>query len=197
MRRTFNALFVAAASLYIIAGGCSSNRTYVLQDPPPGSVLTGVALRGMDSSIKIDPAQRTEFEKILAEKITEIYGSQPQADGDLIIQYRFVLFDQGNTAFRVGSNVANLAGSPFYGLGDGAVGIEVIYLRKDGTRLGHVVTDGSISGAFGNTSSGLDQAASSIAKYTKSSFSCPTCGQTGVSSQPSKVPGLRTLKDPA
>ena len=172
---------IAAVSLcslvttLVALGGCASNRMFVLNPVAPGTTISSLTIRPGESSIAIDPENRADFEAALSDELTELYGVKPTPDADLIIEYRFVLYDQGNTAFRVGSNVLNLVGSPFYGLGDGAVGVEAVYFRKDGTRLAHVVTDGTISGAFGNTGSALDEAAGAIAKFTKANFACPTC----------------------
>lgn len=185
---------VLLACLFVptIVGGCSSSRTFVLQQPKPGTVHAGLSLKPMDSSVRVDPEAQKDFETRLSAKLKDQIGVEPSDHGDLIVQYRFTLFDQGAGAARVGSTIANIVGSPFYGIGDGAVGVEVVYARPDGTQLGHIVTDGSISGAFGSTSGALDDAAASIAKYTKANFMCPKCGDLGIKvAQRTQVKGLR------
>lgn len=172
--------------------GCTSSRTFVLQQPMPGTVHTGLSLKPLDSSVRVDPEAQKDFEKRLFDKLKDQIGVAPSDHGDLVVQYRFTLFDQGAGAARVGSTIANIVGSPFYGLGDGAVGVEVVYAKQDGTQLGHIVTDGAISGAFGTTSGALDDAAASIAKYTKANFMCPKCGSLGIKvAQTTEVKGLR------
>ena len=114
----------------------------------------------------------------------------PGRTGELIIQYRFVLFDTGSTAARIGSGVANLAGSPFFGLGDGNLGVEATFSDSMGNTLGQVVVDGPISGAFASAESGLGVAAASIAKYAKANF---VSGRV----DPSETASLRTSSDVA
>jgi len=157
--------------------GCIAGRTFVLERPAPSTVYTGVALRPMGEQIEVDPAVRLEFHEILTRKLTKELGVVPDDTGDLLLQYRITLFDEGEGAVRVGSTLTNFVGSPFYGLGDGAVGIEVRFVRRDGVTLGHIVTDGSISGAFGSSSSALEDAAGSIVKYVKMHYRCSTCGE--------------------
>lgn len=184
------ALTAAAAALLT---GCSPSRTFVLQQPTPNTVHSGLALKQLDSPINVDPEAKKTFENKLAAKLKDKVGVAPSDHGDLIVQYRFTLFDQGLSAARVGSTITNIVGSPFYGLGDGAVGVEVIYSKPDGTPLGHIVTDGSIAGAFGTTSGALDEAAGSIATYTKANFQCPACGTLGVQlPERTQVNGLRS-----
>lgn len=71
----------------------------------------------------------------------------------------------------MGAGVASLAGSPFYGLGDGSVAIDVTFADSRGTTMGHILVDGPIAGAFGSEGDGLNAAAGAIAKYDKSNFS--------------------------
>ncbi len=178
-------------SVFALQVGCVAGRTFVLERPAPSTVYSGVALRPMGEQIEVDPAVQLAFHDILVRKLTEELGVVPDDKGDLLMQYRITLFDEGEGAVRVGSTLTNFVGSPFYGLGDGAVGIEVRFVRRDGTTLGHIVTDGSISGAFGSSSGALEDAAGSIVKYVKIHFHCPTCGE---GQEPSGSPNDRTEK---
>jgi len=86
-------------------------------------------------------------------------------------------------------------GSPLYGLGEGAVGVDVLYTRLDGTALGHIVTDGLVAGAFGNTASALDEAAGFIASYTKANFQCPHRDELGIQKPESERVKVKDLRD--
>ncbi len=119
----------------MLVGGCSSSRTFVLQQPMPGTVHTGLTLRPLDGAVKVDPEAQKDFETKLSAKFKDQIGVAPSNHGDLVVQYRFTLFDQGAGAARVGSTIANIVGSPFYGIGDGAVGVEVVYSTADGKHL--------------------------------------------------------------
>ena len=176
----------------LVLGGCAQSRTFVLQQPAPGTVHSGLTLKPLESSVKVDSESQKLFESKLVAKLTKEVGVAPSDHGDLIVQYRFTLFDQGAGGARVANTLANIAGAPITGLGDGTVGVEVIYSHADGSPLGHIVTDGSIAGAFGSTSSALDDAAGSIAKYTKANFVCPSCGTVGIKMPTeTRVKGLR------
>lgn len=190
---------VALVALGALAlAGCAPSRTYVLSAPAGGAAsptaVTGYSLRAMSPSVRTEAGLEDRLAKSLAEKLRAKFG-QPAAEGglaDLVIEHRFVLFEGGNPVLRVGSTLTNLAGSPIYGLGDGAVGVEVRFRRVDGAELGHIVTDGSIAGAFGSTSAALDEAAGSIATFASMNFVCPTCGELGVKrAEPADVRGLR------
>ncbi len=173
MSRLITSSLLTAALTLTALGGCASNRTFVLQPAIQATTFKSVSIKPADSSIEVSPEDRVEFEQSLSDKLTKVFGSAPSAQGDLVLQYRFVLNEKGNTAFRVGSNVLNLVGSPFYGFGDGAIGVEVVYTKRDGTKLAHIVTDGTLSGAFGNTGSAIGEATSSIAKYAEQNFAPP------------------------
>jgi hypothetical protein len=187
---------VALAALALAVTGCAPSRTYVLSAPAGGTAsptaVTGYSLRAMTPSVRTEAGLDDRLAAALAEKLKARFGAAPVETGDLIIEHRFVLFEGGNPVLRVGSTLTNLAGSPIYGLGDGAVGVEVRFRRADGAELGHIVTDGSIAGAFGSTSAALDEAAGSIATFAGMNFVCPTCGELGVKrAEPADVRGLR------
>lgn len=180
--------------LLAFLSGCVSSKTFVLQPVPQGTELGRIAIKSADGSIAVDSKSRADFESRLQNQLQKQVGAAVAEPPDMIVQYRFVLFDQGSGAVRVVSGLTNIAGSPIYGLGDGAVGVEVIYTKPDGTRIGHIVTDGPISGVFGSTSSAIDSAASSVAKFTKANFTCPTCGHIGPAKvQPEPVEGVKSF----
>jgi hypothetical protein len=172
--------------------GCVSSRTFVLQPVTDGQIHGQIALEASPASVKVEEGAAKDFEAALAKHLREYVGATTGRPADLVVQYRFVLFDQGSGVGRVGSGLAGLAGSPVYGIGDGAIGVEIVYKRTDGTTIGQIVTDGPISGAFGTTSGALDSAALAVAKYTKANFTCRACGDVGhKSEEPMKIRGLR------
>jgi hypothetical protein len=180
----------------LLLPGCVSSKTFVLQPIPTGTHLGRIALKPADSTAHIDPRSQSDFQARLAAQLKNVVGADVADPPDLIVQYRFVLFDKGSGPARVVSGLTNIAGSPIYGLGDGDVGIEVLYLKPDGTLIGHIVTDGPISGALGSTSAALDSAAASVAKYTKANFTCPLCGRVGPPNPtPEPIAGLKRLAD--
>lgn len=179
----------------VLAGGCVSSRTFVLQPVAPGVTLGRVVVRAGESPVRVDDAARMDFEAKLAAQLRGKVGAEVGQPADLVIEYRFVLFDQGSGPLRVGSGLAALAGSPIYGIGDGAVGVEVVYLRPSGERVGHIVSDGPIAGAFASTGGALDTAAGAVADYTKANFTCPVCGRVGeVREEPQDVSGFKKMK---
>jgi hypothetical protein len=130
-----------------------------------------VCLRGLPSTVEGSAAATERLKNQLARKLS------PQADvsdeGDLVIAFRISLYDTGSTGLRVGSGVASLVGSPFYGVGDGAVGVDVRFQDANGNELGRIVVDGPIAGAFGSADNGLNAAADSIAKFAGAHFLRP------------------------
>jgi len=186
--------FTLAAAASSLMGGCAPSRTFVLQQPTPNTVHSGFTLKQLESLVKVDPGSQKDFETKLTAKLKEKLGVGPSERGDLVVQYELALFDQGTSATRIGRTIGNVIGSPLYGLGEGAVGVDVLYTRLDGTALGHIVTDGLVAGAFGNTASALDEAAGFIASYTKANFQCPHRDELGIQkpvSERVKVKGLR------
>jgi hypothetical protein len=193
MPRRTPLVLLAALSL-ILATGCTSSKTFVLQPVREGVIHGHVALSRLEATTNVDPKAYTDFEAKLTEQLKAQVGAPIGQPTDLTLEYRFVLFDQGSTGARLGSGLAGLAGSPVYGVGDGAIGVEIVYKRPDGSTIGHIVTDGPISGAFGSTSGALDSAAAAVAKYTKANFTCPACGQVGPANpEPAQVDGLKRM----
>lgn len=143
--------------------GCTSSRTFVLESAVVQRDHTSVTLRPLPSAVQASPDAGRRLEEQLARRLGP--HAEIVADGDLVIAYRFSLFDQGSTGLRLGSGVASLIGSPFYGVGDGAIGVDVTFQDAGGRTLGRIVVDGPIAGAFGSTENGLSSAADSIAKF--------------------------------
>lgn len=193
---------VLAASIMIagVLGGCSSSRTFVLEPVSQEVDVGSIRLEKLDAVVNTDADAAGEFEAKLAKQLTKQTGANIAAAGehtDLVLKHRFVLFDQGAGAARVGSGIAGVIGSPFYGIGDGSIGVEIFYALPNGTTIGHIVSDGPITGTFGTTSAALDSAAAAVAKYTKANFTCPTCGEVGKPApSPTAVQGLKRAANP-
>jgi len=166
-------------------GGCTPSRTFVLLQPSRVTVPRTLALRHDPATATVDPKDTERFEKKLAGKLKSVGGFEMGDPAELVIEYRFVLYDTGSEAARVTSGVAGVVGSPFYGIGDGSIGVEVTYATPDGARVGHIVTDGPISGAFASSDSAMDAVATEIAKYTRKNFATAQAGTPGDAKAPS------------
>src|SRR5262245_57447471 len=130
-----------------VAAGCTSSRTFVLDPVATPRNHAVASLRQLPSTVEVSPALAARFEQELARKLA-LSPVDSRDTGDLTIAYRFVLFDSGSTAARVGAGIASLVGSPFYGLGDGALGVDVVFTDAGGRTVGHILVDGPISGVF-------------------------------------------------
>ncbi|MBX3357865.1 MAG: hypothetical protein KF745_05505 [Phycisphaeraceae bacterium] len=157
--------------LGVVAGGCTPSRTYVLEPTVVAHhEYTTAALKRLEPTVAVDAEVQGGFEERLADSLDREARVKPTPDGELVVEYRFVHYEEGNVALRVGSGMANLFGSPFYGLGDGTLGIEVRFVDAGGQPLGKILVDGPIVGAFGSASEGAAIAAESVAQYAKVTF---------------------------
>lgn len=173
IRRSTSSLSpVVVAICASCAGGCAGSRTYVLAHPAPTAPARCIRLVEAPPTSPIAEDARREFRDALASSLTTVamVDRTDAADAELTLRYRIVQYDAGNAAVRIGQGAASLLGSPFAGLGDGSVGVEVLYLAASGEPLGHIVADGPIAGLFGSTSGGLEAAAETIAAYTRDHF---------------------------
>lgn len=163
-----------AAALGML-GGCVSSRTFVLERADESAIYMGVRFEQLPATVGVRPELARRFEERVSGKLGGgCIANSPAAD--LVITYRFVLFDNGNSAARLGAGIASLAGSPFYGVGDGSLGVEVTYSDQHGDALGRIVVDGPIAGLFGSAEDGVDAAAASVAAYTTAHFLSPSGG---------------------
>lgn len=164
--RSASAAAVCGAAL----SGCTASRTFVLDSATDQRSHTVASLTRLPSTVDVSPSLATRFEEELSRGLAPEARVAATPSEDLVIGYRFVLFDSGSAAARVGSGVASLVGSPFYGVGDGALGVEVTFSDAAGNTVGHILVEGPISGPFGSPESGVAAAAGSVAKYTKATF---------------------------
>lgn len=189
------AISLLCVPMTLLFAGCTSSRTFQLQPVSDNQIHGRVTIARLPESVRTDPADNQQFEATLTRNLEDKLHATIGQPPDLVIQYRFVLFDQGSGAARTLSGIANLAGSPVYGAGDGAIGVEIVYARPDGAQIGHIISEGPISGAFGSSSSAIKSAAAAVADYTKANFTCPACGQIGAENpSPSNVRGLTTAQ---
>ncbi len=175
MKNSFLNIRVGAALLAVpvtAMSACVSPRTHVLEASRPVEHGRMVRVARGDSTVNIEPSLREAFEKRLEERLASraMLTTADTGKAAFTIEYRFVLQDAGSAGVRVGAGVASLVGSPFYGLGDGAVGVEVVYRDGRGNSVGHTVTDAPISGVFGSVRGGVQDAAGAIADYTRDHY---------------------------
>lgn len=165
-RRTAAVLALAA-----LLTGCTSGHTFILSRPAARRSYPAVALREGASTATLDPEFKDYFLKQLRSELAEkpalaISDESPA----LTLEYRMVTYDKGVAAARVVNGVIQLAGVPVSGMGDGTVGIEVLYKDRSGAVVAQIVADGPIRGPLGSTKGGLDMAAENIAAFTKQQF---------------------------
>lgn len=158
-----------------LAGGCTPAQTLVLQMPPSPQAggLAPVALVSVEQEkgpVELTKEQAEQFRERLVKKLTTLstfkeVTAANAADERLVIRYRFVHLDSGNVVARGISGAANLFGSPFYGVGDGAVAVEAKYLNRQGVEQARIVALGPISGALASSSSAIDASADIVARF--------------------------------
>lgn len=159
---------IAAAAFLL---GCASGHTFVLQAHRPGPAPMSFALKEGASTVEVQPELRDYFRTALATRLERGSMLKPaESAPDLIVEYRFVAFDAGKAGARVVNTAIQVVGVPVSGIGDGNLGVDVVYRNRDGRALSQIVADGPIAGLFGSSRSGLDTAAASIAAYTQETF---------------------------
>lgn len=161
-----------AIPLFACMAACQTGRTYVLESMPPAERVRTVTLRESDSTADLDPDLRQRFALKLADRIATDEQLNPPpldvaADGQLTIEYRFILNDPGSKTTRVTAAVVSATGVPVGALGEGAVAVEATFIDEDGQRIAHIIADGPIDGPVANTGTGLDTAARSIATFAR------------------------------
>jgi|CXWL01.1.fsa_nt_gi hypothetical protein len=158
------------AGLSAPLGGCAPGRTFVLEPATSTPSLMSVAFERDHSTVQVQEDVAQSFERRLETRFKGKVDIEAPESADLVLRYRFVLYDTGSAATRLGSGVAGVLGSPFYGLGDGSIGVEVAFVDRDGRHVGRILVDGALSGVFGTSEGALDTAASSVAQYTLGHF---------------------------
>lgn len=173
----------------LLAGGCTPAQTLVLQMPPPlkAGGLAPVALVTVEQEqgiVDVNAEQADQFRERLVEKLTtqgsfKVSGAVTPNDERLVIRYRFVHLDSGDGFVRVLFGAANLAGSPLYGVGDGAFAVEAKYLNRQGVEQARIVALGPISGALGTSSGAIDTCADIVAKFASEGWGIKPAQEQG------------------
>ncbi len=104
---------------------CTGSRTFVLEHASGRDPHMVVSIRRLGSTVPVAPELATRLEARVARDLGPSARVDGSGAGDLVIGYRFVLFESGNAAARAGAGIATLAGSPFCGVGEGALGVDV------------------------------------------------------------------------
>ena len=116
--------------------GCTSSRTYELEKADAAVKVKAVSVRLDEGPVAADAELKKKFSDELMAALKSEPGLKVEAGAPLELRCKFVHNDPGNAAVRVGSNALNLAGSPAYGAGDGAVADEVLaYIERKGGSL--------------------------------------------------------------
>lgn len=171
MSHRFSGMAILASAVGLVSA-CVSPRTHVLETPRSVAHDRVVRIARGTSTVQVDAKLQEAFEERLTERLQSraMLTTEDKSGATFTIEYRFVLQDNGSSGVRLGAGIASLVGSPFYGLGDGAVGVEVVYRDQGGASIGHTVTDAPISGVFASVESGVKDAAATIADYTRDHY---------------------------
>jgi hypothetical protein len=154
----------------LLLGGCAAGHTFVLDRPAGMPRFQAVAIHEGHSTAELDPALRAHFESVLRKRLQPAFARESESVPPLDLEYRVISHDKGSAAARVVNGAIQVVGVPVSGLGDGTLGVEVLYRDPSGATLAHIVADGPIAGVLGSSSSGLDSAAASIAAFTTKTF---------------------------
>lgn len=172
-------LLAAGAAL----NGCASGRTFVLNRAIGMPEYRTVYVHEGESPVALEPAQKQRFEGALRARLMRepalALSEAPRGDA-LTIEYRVIAHDKGSAAVRVVNGAIQAVGVPVSGLGDGTLGVDVIYRDSAGATLARIVADGPIAGVLGSTGAGLDSAAESIAAFTKKTFRAPALDEVAL-----------------
>ena len=166
----------AVCTLALTLGGCAAGHIFVLDRPEGMPAYSTVYLYEGGSTAALEPAQKEHFESMLRTRLRRepaLGLSESPRDDALSIEYRIVALDKGSAAARVVNGAIQVVGVPVSGLGDGTLGVDVIYRDRSGAAIAHIVADGPIAGLLGSTNAGLDSAAESISAFTKKTFRAP------------------------
>jgi len=155
--------------------GCTPRQLFVLDAAPAHFTdsargTTSVALVEVEPAVRVDDHLRTGFRVALEKAVAAEPGLRVEDLAPLLLEYRFIYLAKGDVPVRVISGIAGLFGSPFYGLGDGSVGVEVRFRQRGGEDAGRIVVGSPIAGIFGSASEANKIAAEDIALYLKTNY---------------------------
>lgn len=154
---------ILALPLIALLSGCTGSGTTIALDAPTQTRLAKTySLVEGKSIVQRDETIKKQFEYEVSEKFAES-GMMP--GNDLIIEYRFIQFDEGNRFVRY--LVGGLTNA-----GEGAMTIEIVFKNKNKEVLNKIQVGGRITaGLFGGSFDyAVEEAANQVVKYTVTNF---------------------------
>lgn len=148
--------------LALLSGCAGSGTTMVLDAPTQTHMAKTYCLVEGKSTVGCDGAIKRQFEDEIKERFAES-GMVPGSD--LIIEYRFIQFDEGSRFVRYFAGGLGNAG-------EGAMTIEIVFKNKNNEVLNKIQVGGRITaGVFGGSfDNAVEQAANQVVKYTVTNF---------------------------
>ena len=148
--------------MLLVFSGCGASKLSVLDPVELTERVSSVDLRSSKNTVKIDQKVISKFE---AEVREALYGELKFAKGDdIIIQYKFIQFDEGSRAKRyLTGGVGNS--------GEGSMTVDFTFI-KNGKEIGKIQTQGIIGSGFfgGSMDSAISSSVEGLIKYIKSTF---------------------------
>jgi hypothetical protein len=149
--------------LIALLSGCTGSGTTIVLDAPTQTCLAKTySLVEGKSIVQRDETIKQQFEYEVEGRFAES-GMMP--GNDLIIEYRFIQFDEGNRFVRY--LVGGLANA-----GEGTMTIEIVFKNKNKEVLNKIQVGGKITaGLFGGSfDNAVEEAANQVVKYTVTNF---------------------------
>ncbi len=149
-------------SLCILLAACGSSKTMVLDTPAQVKYIKSFELVQGKSTIGVPREAQDLFQNTIENKLTEI--GYPKGS-DLIIEYRFIQFDEGDQFARwMWGGLGNC--------GEGEMTAEVKFKDLNGHELSKIHVGGKIgSGVFGGSfDHAVENAAHEVTRYVEKTF---------------------------
>jgi len=149
--------------LAISIAGCGTGKTMVMQAGETKRTFTYVDIKEGNSTVSVPAKVKIAF---LNKLNTRLYSENLFRQGkELVIQYRFVQFNEGHRFKRwLTAGIGNS--------GEGSLSVEAIFLDKDGKEISKIMTEGKIGSGFlgGSMDDAVETAAEEIGNYTISQY---------------------------
>lgn len=160
-KNLLTSLFMVSTAL-TLTGCAGTGRTMVLSVPSERHIANSYTLVPGRSTVPFNPEFQAQFEADVHAGLAAINMTQGK---DLIIDYRFLQFDEGNRVVRY------LAGG-FGNAGEGDMTIEVTFRDKNKKELNKIHVGGKITAGFfgGSFNHAVEQAAQQVIKYVTINF---------------------------
>lgn len=145
-----------------LSGCMGSGKTTVLDAPTERLAAHTFKLAEGKSTVGADLDIKRQFEQEVKNGLKE---SNMTEGGDLIIEYRFIQFDEGSRFVRY------LVGG-MGNAGEGEMTVEVLFKNQNNKELGRIHVGGKITaGVFGGSfDHAIEQAAGQVVKYAITNF---------------------------